>query len=58
MLWLAFIASALLQLVVILVPFLRNLFDLAVLTGTQWLMVLGLCLIVLCFIEIQKWITK
>lgn len=58
MLWLGFIGSALLQLVVILVAPLRNLFQLTLLTGTQWLIVLGLCVAMLLVIEVQKMIAR
>lgn len=53
-LWSAFLGSALLQLVVMIVPQLREVFDLIPLSGVQWLMVLGLCFAMLAFIELQK----
>jgi len=58
MLWLAFFASALLQLVVVFIPALRKVFELAALTGIQWLIVLGMCFGMLFFVEIQKWISR
>ena len=57
-LWLAFLGSALLQLVVMFVPQLRELFDLTPLTGAQWLTVVGLCFAMLAFIELQKLIIR
>lgn len=57
-LWLAFLGSAALQLVVVFVPFLRELFELTLLTGQQWLVVLGLCLAMLAFIEFQKLVVR
>lgn len=57
-LWLAFLGSALLQLVVMFVPALRDLFDLTLLTGVQWLTVVGLCFGMLAFIELQKLIVR
>ena len=58
MLWLGLGASAVLQLVVLFIPALRSLFKLAVLTGGQWLTIIGLCLIMLIVTEIQKWIAR
>lgn len=54
MLWLAFLGSALLQLVVMLVPQLRTIFGLVPLSGGQWLTVGALCLGMLAFVEFQK----
>ena len=53
-LWLAFLGSALLQLVVMFVPQLRDVFDLVPLASHQWLTVAGLCLGMLAFVEFQK----
>jgi len=50
----AFFASAALQLIVIFVPFLRNLFETAVLRFSDWLLVIGLCLVPLLVVEVQK----
>jgi Ca2+-transporting ATPase len=58
MLWLGLGASAALQLVVLFIPALRALFKLTVLSGGQWLTILGLCLIMLVVTEIQKWIAR
>ncbi len=58
MLWLAFLGSALLQLVVMFVPKLRELFDLTPLSVVQWLTVVGLCFAMLAFIEFQKLIIR
>lgn len=57
-LWLGFTASMLLQLVVVFVPPLRNLFELAVLTSSQWWAVIGLCFAMLAFIELQKLVRR
>ncbi|MGI6168389.1 MAG: cation-translocating P-type ATPase [Christensenellales bacterium] len=57
-LWLAFFGSASLQLIVFFVPGLRNLFQLSVLSGGQWLIVLGLCLLMLGSIELIKLIER
>ena len=57
-LWLAFLGSGLLQLVVIFVPALRNLFELTTLNGSQWLTIGILCFGMLAFIEIQKLIVR
>ena len=58
MLWLAFLGSALLQLVVMLVPQLRTIFGLVPLSGGQWLTVGALCLGMLAFVEFQKLIGR
>lgn len=57
-LWLSFLGSTLLQLVVIFVPTLRELFELTLLTGTQWWTVIGLCFAMLGFVELQKLIAR
>lgn len=57
-LWLALLGSALLQLIVIIVPALRELFGLTVLTTTQWLIILGMCVVMLMIIEVQKWAAR
>ncbi|WP_338102587.1 cation-translocating P-type ATPase [Methanolapillus millepedarum] len=57
-LWLAFLGSAALQLVVVLVPFLRDIFELAPLDMKQWVEVLFLCIAMLFFVEFQKWIAR
>jgi Ca2+-transporting ATPase len=54
MLWLGLGASAALQLVVLLIPAMRTLFKLVALTGGQWLIIMGLCLVMLVVTEIQK----
>lgn len=53
-LWLAFLGSAFLQLVVMFIPGLRNLFNLTPLTGMQWLIVVALCAAMLAFVELLK----
>ena len=58
MLWLAFAGSAALQLMVVLFPPLRNLFNLQMLAPLQWIQVVALCLIMLLFVEAQKLIMR
>lgn len=58
MLWLALGISTLLQVVVVLVPPLRTLFGLGVIPGMQWLEILGLCVLMLLFTELQKLIAR
>nr|WP_243108465.1 cation-translocating P-type ATPase [Maliibacterium massiliense] len=58
MLLLALAGSALLQLVVVLLPPLRSIFSLTMLSGVQWLIVLGLMAAMLVFIELQKRVTR
>jgi plasma-membrane calcium-translocating P-type ATPase len=55
---LAFLGSAALQLIVMLTPFLRDIFGLTVLTLSEWFIILGLCFVMLLFIEGQKLITR
>lgn len=54
----AFIASFILQMAVILLPFGRNIFGLVALSGVHWLIVLGLSLLPLVFVELYKKFTK
>ena len=58
MLWLGLGASTLLQLIVVFVPPLRALFGLVWLSGRQWLVILGLCLVMLMVTEVQKFIAR
>lgn len=53
-LWLAFFGSAALQVIVVLVPFLRDIFGLTALTLVQWAFILILCIGMLLFIELRK----
>lgn len=53
-LWLAFLSSTLLQLLVMFVQPLRDLFELTPLHASQWLTVVALCMGMLVFIEMQK----
>lgn len=57
-LWLGLGASALLQLLVLVVTPLRIAFQLVLPTPIQWLQVLGLCLIMLLVTELQKWAAR
>lgn len=50
----AFVIGLLLQLAVLLIPFLQPIFHITVLTGTEWLVVVGLSLIPLGVSEIVK----
>jgi len=54
---LAFLGSAALQLIVVLTPFLRNVFGLTVLTISEWGVILVLCFAMLLFIEGQKFVS-
>ncbi|MCL1819522.1 MAG: cation-translocating P-type ATPase [Oscillospiraceae bacterium] len=58
MLWLAFIGSGALQVLVVLIPPLRTLFRLVPLGWLNWMQVIALCLCMLLFIELQKFIAK
>ncbi|WNY22827.1 Calcium-transporting ATPase 1 [Methanimicrococcus hongohii] len=53
-LWLAFFGSAALQVVIVFVPFLRDIFGLTALTITEWALILVLCFVMLLFIEFRK----
>ncbi|MDV0444634.1 Calcium-transporting ATPase 1 [Methanimicrococcus sp. At1] len=53
-LWAAFFGSAALQVVIVLVPFLRDIFGLTVLTLSEWAIIAVLCFAMLLFIEIKK----
>lgn len=57
-LWLALTGSAALQLIVVVIPGLRALFGLAALSLTQYAVVLLLCVGMLVFIELQKFVTR
>lgn len=57
-LWLAFLGSALLQLVVVFVPVIREIFGLTSLSFLNWLTIIGLCFAMLIFVELQKFLTK
>lgn len=57
-LWLAFLGSAFLQLIVFFIPGIRTLFELGALSIVQWLIVLGLCALMLGFIELLKLIRR
>ena len=57
-LWLGLGVSALLQLVVLFVPPLRVAFDLVMIPAAQWAEILGMCLIMLLFTELQKWTAR
>ncbi len=54
----AFIASALLQVMVVVLPFGRNIFGLIQLNGLNWLIILGLSILPLLFVECYKVISK
>lgn len=57
-LWLALFGSAALQMVVLFVPFLRDAFNLTLLSGAQWGEIGLLCLAMLIVIEVQKLIIR
>ncbi len=54
----AFLVSVFLQLMVVLLPFGRNIFGLVQLTGINWLIIIGLSILPLIFVEIYKVIKK
>ncbi len=58
MLFVAFAGSTLLQIVVVLFPPLRDIFELAELSLINWLAVLALCFVMLGFVEGQKWVAR
>ena len=57
-LFLSFAGSALLQIIVVVVPALRKMFGLVMLSLYDWMAVLALCLVMLGFVEVQKWISR
>ncbi|WP_283129608.1 cation-translocating P-type ATPase C-terminal domain-containing protein, partial [Allofournierella massiliensis] len=54
----SFVVSALLMACILLVPALQNAFQLTLLDGTQWLIVIGLSLMSILQVEIVKTIKK
>lgn len=58
MLWLGFFGSLFLQLVVVLVEPIREIFELAALNGIQWLATLGFSIAMLLLIEVYKFISN
>ena len=56
--WLSFLGSAALQLVVVFAPPLRAIFDIVLLEPLQWMQVAALCLCMLLFVEIQKVVSR
>ncbi|MDD4715779.1 MAG: cation-translocating P-type ATPase, partial [Oscillospiraceae bacterium] len=57
-LWWGLLVSTLLLFVVVFVPPLRTLFSLGVIPVLQWLEIAGLCILMLLFTELQKWIAR
>ena len=55
---LAFAVSALLQVLVVIIPPIRNVFELAALGGIQWVMCVGASLLMLIYSEIEKAIKR
>lgn len=55
---LSFIASAILMACILLVPALQNAFQLTLLNGTQWLVVIGLSLMSILQVEITKYVKR
>ncbi|MDR0380773.1 MAG: cation-translocating P-type ATPase [Oscillospiraceae bacterium] len=58
MLWISFLGSAALQVIVVLLPPLRALFSLVPLSPANWMAVAALCFVMLGFVELQKWISR
>jgi Ca2+-transporting ATPase len=50
----AILASAMLQIIVLAVPFLANIFDVKIMNLTQWAIVAGISLSIIPIVEIQK----
>ncbi|MPM88697.1 hypothetical protein SDC9_135801 [bioreactor metagenome] len=57
-LWLGLGVSAALQLVVVFVPALRDIFGLTAIPAVQWSEIFGMCLLMLLFTEAQKLIAR
>ena len=51
----AFFIGMALQLVVLIVPFLRDIFGVVLLTGVQWITVFALSILPVCLCELVKW---
>jgi Ca2+-transporting ATPase len=58
MLWVGLGIATLLQLIVIFIPPLRTIFGLGIIPPALWLVVLGLCVLMLMTTELQKWIAR
>ncbi|WP_250277943.1 calcium-translocating P-type ATPase, PMCA-type [[Clostridium] colinum] len=52
------IAGVILQVLVIMVPFLANIFKVVALNTTQWLIVLILCIMPIIIVELEKFLTR
>jgi len=50
----AFLVSAILQVMVVIIEPIRNAFSLAMLNGTQWLIAFGASIAMLIYLEIEK----
>ncbi len=58
MLFFSFLGSGFLQVIVVLLPPLRELFQLQPLSLVNWMAVLALCFLMLGFVELQKWTAR
>ena len=54
----SFIAGSLMQTIVVIVPYLANIFDLVPLDKNQWLYTLGISILPIFIIELQKFLNK
>lgn len=54
----SFVASALLMVCILFIPLLRNIFQLTLLNGTQWLIVIGLSLLSIIQVEMVKLVKR
>ena len=54
----SFVLGALLQIVVVVIPYFANIFSLVTLNQTQWIYTIMISLLPLPIIEMQKWINK
>lgn len=54
----SFFAGTLLQIIVVIIPYLANIFKLVSLNKTQWLYTIGISFLPIIIIELQKWLNK
>ena len=54
----SFFAGTLLQIIVVIIPYLANIFKLVSLNKTQWFYTIGISFLPIIIIEIQKWLNK
>ena len=54
----SFFAGTLLQIIVVIIPYLANIFKLVSLNKTQWFYTIGISFLPIIIIELQKWLNK